>query len=78
LVAEPPWRPPFCWGSVFIGAHDGKHARRLFGVVGVVGARREVWRVVIELEEVAFSLKVDRAEVVLAVRSLSFAKLLWD
>jgi hypothetical protein len=63
------------YGSILVGAHDGEHARRLRGIGGIFGAALQVGGVVY-LEKPPPVLKRDRAEVVLAMRSPSFVKLL--
>ena len=54
--------------SVLIGAHDGKHARRLLGVRRVSGAELHGEVVVVYLSEIRLALDLEVAEVVLAVR----------
>jgi hypothetical protein len=53
--------------SVFIGAHDGEHARRLLGISGIFGAALQVRRVIVDLEEVGDAGDIKITEVVLAV-----------
>src|SRR5579864_3997397 len=54
-------------GSVFVGAHDGEHARRPFGVGGIFRGAFHVGGVVIHLEEVANARDLEAAEIVLPV-----------
>jgi hypothetical protein len=54
--------------SIFVGAHDGEHARRNVRVGGVFRAAFHVERVVVQLEEVGFSLDIEAAKIVLFVR----------
>jgi len=64
--------------SVLVGAHDGKHARCNVRVGGFLGAGLHVGGIVIDLKEVGLSLDLEAAEVVLAMRVISFVKLLKD
>src|SRR5258708_1351126 len=55
-------------GSVLVSAHDGEHARRLFGVCGVFRPALQFEGVVVDLEKVGLARELEVSEIMLAMR----------